>query len=195
MHGDPLPHADEDPLAQAGAQQAAPGAQSRLDRFEQVYRREFGAVAGYFARRCADPQLVADLTADTFVAAIRSFGAFEERPRSSRAWTIALARRVYDRWRSSDPRNGPDPTSLRLLLDRAERRELLWQIELERSSRELIERLERMPELDREAFELVEICGLSAEEAAHELALPVTALRVRLLHGRARLRREGGDDV
>ena len=193
MQGDPLSPADEDPPAPAGTARAGPRAPSRLDRFEEVYRREFGAVAAYFARRCQSPQLIADLTADTFVAAIRSFADFERQRLSSRAWAIGLARRVYGRYRGSDPRCERDPASLRLLLDRAEERELMWRIEVERSSRELLERLDRMPRLDRDAVELVEICGLDAEEAARELAMPVAALRVRLLRGRARLRREGAD--
>ena len=36
--------------------------------FERLYRANVYVVTAYFARRTADPQLVADLTADTFVA-------------------------------------------------------------------------------------------------------------------------------
>ena len=38
--------------------------------FERLYRANVDAVTAYFARRTTDPQLVADLTADTFVAVI-----------------------------------------------------------------------------------------------------------------------------
>ena len=67
----------------------------RLAEFERLYRAEFGAVAAYFARRCEDPQLVADLTADTFVAAIHSFAEYDPGANGTRAWTIGIARRVY----------------------------------------------------------------------------------------------------
>ena len=55
---------------------------------------EFGAVVSYFARRYDDPQLVADLTADTFVAAIRAFGEYDPARTGARAWTIGIARKV-----------------------------------------------------------------------------------------------------
>ena len=60
----------------------------RLAEFERLYRQQFGAVAAYFARRVQEPQLVADLTADTFVAAIRSFAERDRRRTGDRAWTI-----------------------------------------------------------------------------------------------------------
>jgi DNA-directed RNA polymerase specialized sigma24 family protein len=40
--------------------------------FATVYRENFGRVAAFFARRCRDPQQVADLTSHTFVEAISS---------------------------------------------------------------------------------------------------------------------------
>ena len=43
--------------------------------FEVVYRANLASVTVFFARRCSDPQTVADLTAETFVAAISSFPA------------------------------------------------------------------------------------------------------------------------
>src|SRR6266436_7558752 len=40
-----------------------------LEEFEQVYLRNVDVLMGYFARRCRDPQTVADLTSETFVRA------------------------------------------------------------------------------------------------------------------------------
>jgi RNA polymerase sigma factor (sigma-70 family) len=170
------------------------GLAPRLAEFELVYRGQFGAVAAYFARRSEDPQFVADLTADTFVAAIRSFGERDARPGSDRAWAIGIARRVYAHFRESDPRESRPGGrgSAQQLLDRAETKELMWWIDLERSSRELMERLAPMSALDREAVELVDLCGLSPVEAARELGVSTGALRVRLVRTHARLRREGG---
>lgn len=166
----------------------------RLAEFERVYRGQFGAIAAYFARRCEEPQLVADLTADTFVAAIRSFNEYDPGRTSDRAWTIGVARRVYARYRESDPRESRPGGggSAHQLLDRAETKELMWWIDVERSSRELMERLAPMSVLDREAVELVDLCGLSPGEAARELGVSTGALRVRLARTHARLRREGG---
>ncbi len=207
MHNDPLlPGDDDDPLqsdslndsaAETSAREEAPRQLSRLAEFERVYRSQFGPVASYFARRYDAPQLVADLTADTFVAAIQSFGDFDFAETSPRAWAIGIARRVWLRYRESDPR-AEDPArrdSLQRLLDGTETKELMWWIEVERSSRELMERLSRMSRLDGEAVELVELCELTPGEAARELGISTGALRVRLIRSRTRLRREGGDDV
>jgi hypothetical protein len=46
------------------------GPTDRVSEFEVLYRANVAAVTAYFARRSADPQTVADLTADTFVQAI-----------------------------------------------------------------------------------------------------------------------------
>lgn len=165
---------------------------SRLAEFERFYREQFGAVVSYFARRYEDPQLIADLTADTFVAAIRSFTELEA---GHRARAIGLARRIWMRYRESDPR-GDDPArrrSIERLLDRAETKELMWWIDVERSSRDLGRRLERMAVLDREALELVDLCELTPAEAARELGISTAACRVRLLRTRARLNREGAE--
>lgn len=48
-----------------------------LAEFELVYRAEVGRVTAFFARRSRDPQTVADLTGDTFVAAMTSFAGFD----------------------------------------------------------------------------------------------------------------------
>jgi RNA polymerase sigma-70 factor (ECF subfamily) len=168
---------------------------SRLVDFERVYRAQFGPVVSYFARRCEDPQLVADLTADTFVAAIRAFAELDARTISARAWAIGIARKVWLRHRSSDPR-AEDPakrSSLHQLLDRAESKELTWRVDVERSSRDLMAKLGRLPRLDAEVVELVELCELTPVEAARELGLSTAALRVRLLRSRARLRREADE--
>jgi RNA polymerase sigma factor (sigma-70 family) len=204
MRQNPLPPGDDDESRQsdslndsaAAAGGVDPSPLSRLAEFERFYRAQFGPVVSYFARRYDDPQLVADLTADTFVAAIQAFARYDAGAESARAWAIGLARKVWLRYRESDPR-GEDPVrrgSLTGLLDRTESRELMWWIDLERSSRDLTERLGRMAKLDREALELVDLCELTTAEAARELGISTAALRVRVLRTRARLRRERGDE-
>jgi len=63
--------------------------------FERIYRANVEAVTAYFARRSADPHVVADLTADTFVGVITHFGSFDPRKGTARAWVFGIARRVY----------------------------------------------------------------------------------------------------
>ena len=204
MNYDPLLPGDDDDAQQSESlndpaenPQQVESAKSQIDGFERFYRAQFGPVVSYFARRYADPQLVADLTADAFVASIRSFRDHDPQRTSARAWAIGTARKVWLRHRQSDPRDEDQQRrgSIERLLDRAETRELMWWIDVERSSRELTERLAAMSALDREAVELVDLCELTPAEAARELGISPAALRVRLLRTRARLARGGVDGV
>src|ERR1700744_4146314 len=62
--------------------------------FAAVYRDNVGGVTAFFARRCDEPQQVAELTSQTFLEAMRSAPPFQGRGTPS-AWLIAIARRVY----------------------------------------------------------------------------------------------------
>ncbi len=204
MNDNPLLSGDDDEVQQSESlndstedpQQVESGG-SQVRDFERFYRAQFGPVVSYFARRYSDPQLVADLTADAFVVAIHAFGEHDARERSARAWAIGIARRLWLRHRESDPR-GEDPQrrrSIERLLDRAERRELMWWIDLEQSSRELTERMASMPALDREALELVELCELTPAETGIELGVPTAEVNMRVSRTRAVLGRAEGDGV
>lgn len=206
MTRDPLQGDDHEPSQSDSLNDSAPETSARrppqplparLAEFERVYREQFGTVASYFARRSLDPQLVADLVAETFVAALRSFDDHDAAHGSPRAWMLGLSRRVHSRYRESDPRGEElaRSRSLSQILDARETEELIWWIDLEASSRELITRLSRMSAMDREAFELVDICGLSTAEAARVMGISAGALRVRVLRTRTRLRREAGGHV
>jgi hypothetical protein len=61
------------------APQVSGPTEDAVGEFEALYRANVAAVTAYFARRSADPQAVADLTADTFVQAITSFATFGPR--------------------------------------------------------------------------------------------------------------------
>ena len=61
---------------------------SALAEFEQIYRRNVGVVTAYFARRCADPQTVADLTSETIVRAANGFGSFDPQRGTARGVAV-----------------------------------------------------------------------------------------------------------
>jgi DNA-directed RNA polymerase specialized sigma24 family protein len=71
------------------------GGQGAGAEFERLYRANVDAVTAFFARRTADPQAVADLTADTFVAVITSLATFDPGKGTARAWVFGIARHVY----------------------------------------------------------------------------------------------------
>jgi len=171
----------------------APGAgDDAAARFERVYRANVDAVTAYFARRSADPHLVADLTADTFVTAITSFGSFDPGKGTARSWVFGIARHVYaahceaygqqrDRLQRLAGRRDLEPDQVEELLDR---------IDAERAGRDLVTGLGLLPDRDRALVELVDLAGLRPKEAAAVLGVTPGAVRMRLMRARAQLRRQ-----
>jgi RNA polymerase sigma factor (sigma-70 family) len=160
--------------------------------FERLYRANVDAVTAYFARRSADPHVVADLTADTFVAVITSFGSFDSGKGTGRAWVFGIARRVYasyceaysqqqGRLRQLAGRRDLDPDQVEELVDR---------IDAERAGRQLVSQLAALPEADRAVIELVDLAGFRPKEAAAALGLRPGTMRMRLMRARTRLRQE-----
>jgi len=166
---------------------------SRLE-FEAVYRENVRPVTAFFARRCRDPQHVADLTSQTFVEAIKSANTFQGRG-SATAWLIAIARRVYAN-HLADQASGIDLIDQlggRLVLEHDEVEDLAARIDAQRDGKELLERAARLSSLEREAIELVDLMGLTPTDAARVLDVSPNALRVRLFRAHKRLRKELGD--
>jgi RNA polymerase sigma factor (sigma-70 family) len=159
--------------------------------FERFYRAQVAAVTGYFARRSADPQTVADLTADTFVQAIVSFHAFDPGKGTERAWVFGIARRVYAGHceAHSQQRSRVMRLAGRRDLDPDQIGELLDRIDAERSGRRLITGLTTLSDADRAVIELVDLAGLRPKEAADVLNIAPGTVRMRLMRARTRLRR------
>jgi RNA polymerase sigma-70 factor (ECF subfamily) len=162
----------------------------RAAEFERLYRANVADVTAYFARRSTDPQAVADLTAETFTAAITSFGTFDPRKGTARAWVFGIARRVYAAHCESLRQQRAKALRLagRQELGPDHVAELLDRIDAERAGRALLAAMAELPPLDRAAIELVSIAGLRAAEAASVLGVAPGALRMRLMRARARLR-------
>jgi RNA polymerase sigma-70 factor (ECF subfamily) len=165
----------------------------RAGGFEALYRSEVAAVMAFYSRRSRDPQTVFDLTADTFVEAMRSFGSCPPIEGSERPWLLTIARRVYARHcdRGAHRGDAARRDSARQILEEDETEELVQRIDAERAGRELLERLAQLPRLDREVVELVDLEGLTPREAATVLGISPGALRVRLFRARSRLRTKG----
>jgi len=163
-----------------------------LREFEHVYVANVDAVMAYFARRCAEPQTVADLTSETFVRAAGTFASFDPGRGSARAWVFGVATHVFAR-HCEQAANGRDATA-RLAghrgLEADEIEELTARIDAERAGRAILDRCSRLPELERGAIELVDLAGLTPKEAAAALGVSRVVLRKRLSRARARLRKE-----
>ena len=163
--------------------------------FERIYRALVDPVTAFFARRSADPQTVADLTADTFVQVIVSFGSFDPGKGSARAWVFGIARRVYAGYCEAHSQQRDKVVRLagRRDLDPDQVGELLDRIDAERAGRRLVTELTAMPALDRLVVELVDLAGLRPKEAASVLGVSPGAARMRLMRARARLRQAASD--
>jgi RNA polymerase sigma factor (sigma-70 family) len=163
----------------------------RTAEFERIYRAHVAAVTSYFARRTEDPQLTADLTADTFVAAITSFGTFHPAKGSPRAWLFGIARHVFAQHCASVTRGRDSAARLGgyRVLDIDEAAELLDRIAAERPGRVLLDGLAALSSVHREVVDLVDIAGLSHRDAATALGVSTGALRARLFRVRHKLRK------
>ena len=67
--------------------------------FETFYLRHVDAALSYFARRVRDPEVAADLTAETFAAALEGQRRFRPDRGSALAWFYGIAGHQYAQWR------------------------------------------------------------------------------------------------
>jgi RNA polymerase sigma factor (sigma-70 family) len=165
---------------------------SPLEEFERVYLRNVDVLMGYFARRCRDPQTVADLTSETFVRAVDGFARFDPRRGSDRAWLFGIAARVFARHceQSAAGRDVAARLGGHRTLDEDEIEELAQRIDAEREGAVLMRRWAQLPAVERAAIELVDLEELTPKEAALALGVSRVAFRQRLSRGRSRLRKE-----
>jgi RNA polymerase sigma factor (sigma-70 family) len=127
--------------------------------FAAIYQAHVAAVTGFFARRGADPQTVADLVSETFAEAIGSFATFDPTRGRPRPWLYAIARAVYARHRERETRGEHVVERLigRVVLSEDDIEDLAARIDAQRAGRALLERCARLPELERQAIELVDL--------------------------------------
>lgn len=154
-----------------------------LDAF---YRRHIEAVTRFFARRSADPLAVADMTAEVFVAAIRSAADFEPGLGSERAWLYGIARNIAasERRRAARERDAVSRFAGRRLLDDDDIGRMEDRIDAEAGAREARATLAGLPDDERALLELVAVDGLAVKDAAAALGIKPGTARVRLHRAR-----------
>jgi RNA polymerase sigma-70 factor (ECF subfamily) len=85
---------DEELLALTGADPAA---------FEVLYRRYFSLMTGYFVNRTRNPELAADLTAETFAGLLTTIRTFDPARGPFKAWLFGIAnRKLVDSMRQGE---------------------------------------------------------------------------------------------
>jgi RNA polymerase sigma factor (sigma-70 family) len=157
--------------------------------FGEFYARHETAVLGFMLRRTGEPELAADLTAETFAAALVSVRRYRPGPAPAAAWLYGIARHVLLR-----------SVKRRRVEDRARRKLAMPAIAL---SDELLDRIERLAGDERVEQLLAKLtpdqakavrAHVIAEEPypqiAAELRCSESVVRQRVSRGLAVLRKE-----
>jgi RNA polymerase sigma-70 factor (ECF subfamily) len=157
--------------------------------FAEFYRAHVDEVTRFVARRVADPQLVADLTAEVFLAVIEAAARYRGSVGGPRTWLYGIARNVIaaEFRRSAREQRAQSLIAGRRLLDADDVDRLMERIDAFRQVRELHEVLRVLPEGERAVLELVSVDGLTVTEAAAALNIRQVTARVRLHRARQAL--------
>jgi len=158
--------------------------------FSEFYRAHVDEVTRFVARRVADPQLAADLTAEVFLAVIDAAAQYRGSFGGPRTWLYGIARNVIaaEFRRSARAQRAERMVAGRRLLDADDIERMTEKIEALRQIRELHAELRVLPEGERAVLELVSVDGLTVAEAAAALNIRQVTARVRLHRARNALR-------
>lgn len=159
------------------------------DAFGVLFERHGRALYNFLFRLCGDWSEAEDLTSATFLVAYRRRGCSNVEEGKVLPWLYGVALNAARNRRRSLRRG-------RLALGRAgaPRAEhdigpdALARIDAERRMRELLPLIRSLPRRERDVLSLCGLGGLSYEDAAAALGVPVGTVRSRLSRARARLR-------
>jgi RNA polymerase sigma-70 factor (ECF subfamily) len=148
--------------------------------FNELYERLAPRVCGFLTSMCRDPRLAEDLTQTTFLKVHRARATFV---RGSRVepWVYAIARRTLLDEKRRQVRRPEDLSadgSIPEPVDLVQNDQPSSRLDPEQE-RALYDRLNRLPEPQREAITLLKIQGLSMQEAAAVAGTTVGAMKLR----------------
>jgi RNA polymerase sigma factor (sigma-70 family) len=159
--------------------------------FGIFYDRHARAVIEYFARRTRDPESAADLTAETFAAAIIARRRFRPGPVPASAWLFGIARHKL----ADFQRRGfaEDRMLRRLEVERPRLGEEDVQLAGLMADEVSLQLLSELPEDERGAIQAHVLDGSEYAEIAAAAVISEPAARMRVSRGLGRLRaRMGG---
>ena len=166
-------------------------AASDADSFAEFYRRHARRLAGWLMRMTGDAEVAADLTAETFAAALVGRGSYDPGRGAPATWLYGIAAHKLNDWR----RRGSAE-------DRARRRLRMEEIrltdqdveEFERLGSEvgLVELLEELPDEQREALRARLLDERGYPEIAWAAGVSEATVRKRVSRGVAGLRERIG---
>jgi RNA polymerase sigma-70 factor (ECF subfamily) len=154
----------------------------------ELFDRHADRIYTYCFRRTASWAMAEDATSTVFLEAWRSRGRAEAYDDAALPWLYGIATNVCRNLTRSQrrhaaalgrlprPRHVPDPAE-----------EVGERVDSERTMSRIVEEMSPLPERDREVIALVVWSGLTYEEAARALGVPVGTVRSRLSRARNRL--------
>jgi RNA polymerase sigma-70 factor (ECF subfamily) len=158
--------------------------------FEAFYSRHVDKVVGFCTRRLRDPEDVADVVANTFLAVLTSSGSYRPDRGDPGAWLIGIAARTIATHLRSQGRLQKLNSRVvgSRLLDEDDIQRIEDQIDAARVTDALSAALDDLSPRNREAILLVSDGGLTPAEAADHLGVARAAFRMRLAAARKALR-------
>jgi RNA polymerase sigma factor (sigma-70 family) len=159
------------------------------ERFAVIFDRHADEIYRYAARRLGQ-QAAADAVSEVFLAAFRNRGRYQPDRGDARPWLYGIATKVVSQQLRAEGRRAhllavvPAPPPAEFPAD-----EIGDRITAEQLRPVLLGVLEALPDADRELVFLVAWAGLSYQQAAQALEIPVGTVRSRLHRVRAKVRR------
>lgn len=167
-------------------------ARGNEDAFSELYRRSSGLVYGVALRVTRDSVLAQDVLQETFLQAWREANRFDPAKGSVRGWLLTIAhRRAVDRVRH-EQRSGTRETAWALRELDTEHDSVAEIVELRAEHRRVRAALDGLTTLQRQAIELAYVRGLTHNEVAVELGIPLGTAKTRLRDGLMKLRESMG---
>jgi RNA polymerase sigma-70 factor (ECF subfamily) len=158
--------------------------------FGILFERHAGRIYNYCFRRTADWALAEELTSTTFLLAWRSRSRAPLQSESALPLLYGIATNVLRNQRRSLKRRRE--ALLRLPLERSEEpdfaEEIAARIDDEAAMQELLRLFAQLPRRQQDVVALCDWSGLSYDDAAAALDIPIGTVRSRLARGRRRLR-------
>ena len=163
------------------------------ERFEVLFQRHAPTIQRYLVRRLG-ADAADDIVSETFLLAFRQRGGYDTARGNVLPWLYGIATHLLGRHRRDEirlyralARTGIDPV-VAPFTDQVDER-----VTATAASRRLASALAGLPAAYRDALLLVAWGGLSYEETATALDVPVGTVRSRISRARADLRRTLGD--
>jgi RNA polymerase sigma factor (sigma-70 family) len=165
-------------------------ASTEPEAFGELFERHAPRVYGFCARRTGSLSVAEDLTSIVFLEAWRRRASVDISRTTVLPWLLGVANNVARNWQRALRRH--DAALSRLAADPSGsiyEDEIAARLDVERSLVEARRVIDELPAGERDVVALVLWGGLSYEQAAETLAVPLGTVRSRLSRARRRLRR------